>query len=108
MANILDKIMHNGNEYDLPEWIPSWWTDWQFLGKVSGDTAWTDVNEVPSWWNNWDVLTNVSWTPTWQAPSGWIENDTTWTTSTVTGIWAWSEAEYWNITPSWTILYFTF
>ena len=43
MTNILDKIMHNGTEYDLPEWIPSWWTDWQFLGKVSGDTAWADA-----------------------------------------------------------------
>ena len=41
--------------------------------------------------------------------SWWISNDTTWTTSTVTGIWAWSEAEYTDLsTKSWTVLYFTF
>ena len=41
--------------------------------------------------------------------SWWISNDTTWTTSTVTGIWAWSEAEYTDLwTHSWTVLYFTF
>ena len=41
--------------------------------------------------------------------SWWISNDTTWTTSTVTGIWAWSESEYTDLsTKSWTVLYFTF
>jgi hypothetical protein len=41
--------------------------------------------------------------------SWWIQNDTTWTTSTVTKIRAWSEAEYTNLsTKSWTVLYFTF
>ena len=79
-----------------------------WVTSVNSNVWAVTVNEVPSWWNNWDVLTNVSGTPTWQAPSGWIENDTTATTSTVTGIWAWTEAEYWNITPSWTVLYFTF
>ena len=79
-------------------------TLWQVTAITETSITWL----VPSGWSNWDVLTNVSWTPTWQAPSGWIENVTTGTTSTVTGIWAWSEAEYWNITPSWTVLYFTF
>jgi len=41
--------------------------------------------------------------------SGWITNVTTGTTSTVTGIWAWSESEYTDLsTKSWTVLYFTF
>lgn len=41
--------------------------------------------------------------------SWWISNDITGTTSTVTGIWAGSEAEYSNLsTKSWTVLYFTF
>ena len=41
--------------------------------------------------------------------SWWISNDTTWTTSTVTGIWAGTESEYTDLsTKSWTVLYFTF
>lgn len=58
MANILDKIMHNGDEYELPEWIPSGWTDWQFLGKVSGDTAWTDAPVTSVNWSTWAVTVN--------------------------------------------------
>lgn len=30
----------------------------------------------------------------WNRELGWIQNDTTWTTTTVTKIWAWTEAEY--------------
>lgn len=41
--------------------------------------------------------------------SWWISNETTWTTSTVTWVWAWTEAEYTDLsTKSWTVLYFTF
>lgn len=84
--------------------LVTWWADNETF--VDG---WAVPTGVPSWWTNWDVLTNVNWTPTWQAPSGWITNDTTWTTSTVTGIWAWSEAEYTALgSKSWTVLYFTF
>ena len=84
--------------------LVTWWANNETL--VDG---WAIPTWVPSGWNNWDVLTNVSGTPTWQAPSGWIENVTTGTTSTVTGIWAWSEAEYTALwSKSWTVLYFTF
>ena len=54
---------------------------------------------------NWCCLTNwgditISW---------WITNDTTCTTSTVTGVWAGTEAEYACIwTKCWSVLYFTF
>ena len=39
MANILDKVMHNGDEYDFPEWFSpeSAGTQWQVLTKGSGD-----------------------------------------------------------------------
>lgn len=84
--------------------LVTWWADNETL--VDG---WAIPTGVPSGWNNWDVLTNVSWTPTWQAPSGWIENVTTGTTSTVTGIWVWSEAEYTSLwSKSANVLYFTF
>lgn len=40
MAKILDKIMHDGDEYDFPEWFSpeSAGTQWQVLTKGSGDT----------------------------------------------------------------------
>lgn len=80
------------------------WATWKIIKDW-----WLVPTGVPSWWTNWDVLTNVSGTPTWAAPSWWIINDTTGTTSTVTGIWAWSEAEYTSLgSKSWTVLYFTF
>ena len=67
------------------------------------------VNEVPSSWTTWHVLTKTSNWYWWAAASGGIENVTTGTTSTVTGIWAWSEAEYTSLgSKSWTVLYFTF
>jgi len=40
MANTLNKIMHNGNEYDFPEWFSPENTgiQWQVLTKWSGGT----------------------------------------------------------------------
>lgn len=54
---------------------------------------------VPRWWTNGQVLTATSSeTVAWQnAPATWIQNDTTWTTTTVGNIWAWSESEYSNL-----------
>lgn len=81
-----------------------------FTANASSDvTANITVNEVPSWWTQWQVLTKWSSGYSWANASWWIENVTTGTTSTVTGIWAWSESEYSDLsTKSWTVLYFTF
>jgi len=77
--------------------------------SVNSNTWAVTVNEVPSWWTDWQVLTKVSGSVAWANASGWIENVTTGTTTTVTGIWAWSESEYTGLsTKSWTVLYFTF
>ena len=38
----------------------------------------------------------------------WIQNDTTWTTTTVTKIWAWTSAEYALITPAADTIYYVF
>ena len=69
-----------------------------------------DIDWLPSQTGqSWKYLTTDWTTASWGTVSGWITNDTTWTTSTVTGIWAWSEAEYTDLgTKSWTVLYFTF
>ncbi len=77
--------------------------------SVNSNTWAVTVNEVPSWWTDGQVLTKVSGSVAWANASGWIENVTTGTTSTVTWIWAGSETEYTNLsTKSWTVLYFTF
>lgn len=53
-----------------------------------------DDHAVPAVWTNWQVLTVVSWAAAWANAPVWIQNDTTWTTTTVTKIWAGTEAEY--------------
>ena len=78
MTNILSKIVHNGDEYELPEWF-------------SPDNAWTTD----------DVLTKTANGYEWSAPSGWwdvVVSSQTWNILT-TGmkIWAWTEADYWNL-----------
>jgi len=77
---------------------PSSATDWHLAvfdwvtGKLIKD--WWAVPEwVPSWWNNWDVLTNVSWTPTWQAPSGWGSTIEYVTQAEYTALLPWAESD---------------
>ena len=70
-------------------------------GKQATLVSWTNIKTV-----NWNSLL---WSGDITIQGWWIQNDTTGTTSTVTGIWAWSETEYTNLsTKSWTVLYFTF
>ena len=70
--------------------IVTWWAD----NKTLAD-GWAVPTWVPAVWTNWQVLTVVSWAAAWaNAPASWIQNDTTWTTTTVTKIRAGSEAEY--------------
>jgi hypothetical protein len=77
--------------------------------SVNSQTWAVTINAVPSWWTDWQVLSKVSGSVAWANPSWWIENVTTWTTTTVTGIWAWSEAEYNALsTKSASVLYITF
>ena len=74
---------------------PSWYT------TCTGTLTSSDIACI-----NWCCLTN--W---WDIciQSWWITNDTTCTTTCVTWVWAWTEAEYWCIwTKSNSVLYFTF
>ena len=137
MAN-LKKIYHNWTAYNIPvtsvnnstgdvtvnavpwTWTTGYvltktanWYDWAaatwWVTSVNWQTWAVTVNEVPWTWTTDYVLTKTSSWYWWAAPSWWIENDTTWTTSTVTGIWAGTETEYWDLwTHNWTVLYFTF
>ena len=57
-------------------------------------------------WTTWDVLKKTaSGYERWTAPATWIQNDTTGTTTTVTYIWAGTEAEYALITPNANTIY---
>lgn len=66
MTNTLNKIIHNGDEYEFPEWFApeSAWTTWQFLQKTANWYDWTnssgggDVIISP---DSWNVLTVWAW-----------------------------------------------
>ena len=53
MTNTLNKIMHNGDEYDLPTWFTpdNAWTTWQVVTKTANGYEWDDVpaETVVSW-----------------------------------------------------------
>lgn len=77
MANTLNKIMHNGDEYELPEWF-------------SPDNA----------WNTDDVLTKTANGYEWSAPSGWDVMVSSQTGNILTSwmkIWAGLESDYQNL-----------
>ena len=77
MTNTLQKIMHNGDEYLLPEWFTPW---------NAGSTD--------------DVLTKTANGYEWQAPSGWdvVVSSQSWNILTSwMKIWAWEETDYANL-----------
>lgn len=89
------KLIKDGGA--IPTGVPSWWTDGQFLGKVSWNLAWATPSWLPAWWTNWQIIMMVNWTPTWVTPTqkGFIM-DAGWPT-TIKYIWAWDETSYWNL-----------
>ena len=77
MTNTLNKIMHDGDEYLLPEWF-------------TPDNA----------WNIDDVLTKTANGYEWAAPSGWDVVVSTQTGNILTSwmkIWAGLETDYQNL-----------
>lgn len=82
---VLDTVTNYSTPYTPQyDWSPA-------TKKYVDDNAFAPSNA----WSASEVLTKtVSWYERWPAPASWIQNDTTWTTTTVTKIWAWTEAEY--------------
>ncbi len=77
MTNTIDKVIHNGDEYVLPEWF-------------TPDNAWTTD----------DVLTKTANGYEWQAPSGWdvMVSSQSWNILTSwMKIWAGEETDYANL-----------
>lgn len=77
MTNTLNKIIHNGDEYELPEWF-------------SPDNAWTTD----------DVLTKTVNGYEWAAPSGWdvvVSSDSDNVLTTWAGLRAGDESDYTNL-----------
>lgn len=92
-----DKSTWSGKQDALT--LPSTPTSWHLVTWWWSNKTFADWWAIPTWvpavWTNWQVLTVVSWAAAWaNAPATWIQNDTTWTTTTVTKIWAGTEAEY--------------
>jgi hypothetical protein len=87
MTNTLNKVIHNGDEYELPEWF-------------SPDNAWTTD----------DVLTKTANGYEWAAPSGWdvvVSSDADNVLTVWAGIWAWDESDL-PATPDSNTLYFCY
>jgi len=118
MATRVPSITYNWEEYLLgAEYTAG--TGISISSNVVSNTWVTSVN-----WSTWavtvtafspsnawttnQVLTKTAGGYAWAAPSGWIENDTTGTTTTVTKIRAWTEAEYALITPDANTIYYVF
>ena len=68
-----------------------WWdTGMQYIRNVITNAWVTSVN-----WQTWDVTVE-----------SWIQNVTTWTTTTITGVWAGTQAEYNLLTPDAHTIYY--
>ena len=91
MTNTLNKIMHNGTEYDFP-WDVAWPSsatnehlavfDWT-TGKLIKDW-WAIPTWVPAVWSNGQILTVVSGVPAWaNAPAETVVSGDSWTTYTI-------------------------
>lgn len=123
MAN-LKKIYHNWTAYNIPVTsvnnstgdvtVQETLVSWTNIKTINNNSIlWSgnlDIDWLPSQTGqSWKYLTTNWTTASWGTISGWITNDTTWTTTTITALWGGTEAEYTDLwTHSWTILYFTF
>ena len=66
------------------------------------------ISWLPAGWTNGQVITMTSGWAAWCDPSGWISNDTAWTTSTLNSIWVGDVTEWNAKTKSNTGLYVVF
>lgn len=100
----------------VPTWVPSGGTDGQVLSKVSWGVSWANapvtsvnsqtwavtVSEFSPWWTATTgyVVTKTANGYEWQAPSWWdvMVSSQSWNILTSwMKIWAWTEADYWNL-----------
>lgn len=105
MTNTLNKIMHNGDEYLLPEWLPSGWTEGQILMMVSWTPTW--VTPEDKGFILWQPYTVDDYTAMqWPCDSGFhIPTKDEWqnlmdTYSTLTW-WSTNFKEYFHIPYTW-------
>lgn len=94
--------------------VPWTWTTWHVLTKTASGYAFSAAPVTSVWGSTWAVgLKTVNWNSlvgSWNITiSWWITNETTGTTSTVTKIWAGTEAQYTALSSkSANTIYFTF
>lgn len=99
-TNLATALWNKQDTLTLPSTPTSWHlVTWWWDNKTLTDW-WAIPTWVPAVWTNGQVLTVVSWAAAWaNAPATWIQNDITWTTTTVSAIRCGTEAEYALITP---------
>ncbi len=88
MTNTIDKVIHNGDEYEFPSsgWDVVWpasatdghlvlfdWATWKLIKDWWAVPTW-----VPSWWTDWQVLSKVSWNIAWANAPVTSVNSNTW------------------------------
>ena len=86
-----------------PKIVASTW-----LSATYADDTLTLTNT--QWFNPWSWTTGQVLTKTangygWANASGWIQNDTTWTTSTIDAEWVWTLAEFNALSSYWNKIY---
>lgn len=102
------EINQTSDAQDALDWFLAWNTPvlkymslWYYYLSIASTWALDFTNPLIWQWNfqwslqitySWTTVTNVQWSS--YNIQSWIQNDTTWTTTTVTKIRAWTEAEY--------------
>ena len=98
MTNTLQKIMHDGDEYQFPD---TTYTAWSGISIDQNNEISNSAQFSPdSAWTTWDVLTKTANGYEWSAPSGWDVVVSTQTGNILQSwmkIWAWEETDYSNL-----------
>ena len=96
------RCVNGGTAYTLTLWtwfVNNFNVDLTLHANASDQFTFVSVD--------WSLELQPAYALEW-ADSGWITNDTTWTTTTVTKVWAGTEAEYALITPDENTIYYVF
>lgn len=103
---VLETLIYWSNYVDLYDVTPIPPVDIThfFRNWIKYQFEWN--NELPSWWTSWQALTKITGWYAWQdLPASWITNDTTSTTYTIEDERVWTGTEFWNLNSFWNTIY---
>ena len=98
--------MHDGDEYLLPDttYTAGTWIAIDQNNQISNSLPFNPANA----WTTDDVLTKTANGYEWSAPSGWdvmVSSQANNILQSWMKIWAWTESDYWNLTPDSNTVY---